>query len=135
MLNEDNVSCLRGERRLITALSFMMQRGRLLAVTGENGSGKTSLLRMLYSLLPAEQGRILWHGETKPLAEDSVAEARLKQLAVYRQQFAELEQDRKNGMLNDGLHQQARRELERRLLDETGSADTTPTAARWQVSS
>jgi heme exporter protein A len=35
----------------------------LLAVTGENGSGKTSLLRILCGLLPAEEGRILWHGE------------------------------------------------------------------------
>lgn len=63
MLNADNVSCLRGERRLITGLSFTVQPGRLLAVTGENGSGKTSLLRMLCGLLPAEQGRILWYGE------------------------------------------------------------------------
>ena len=63
MLEADKVSCLRGERLLITALSFTVQRGRLLAVTGENGSGKTSLLRMLCGLLPAEQGRILWQGE------------------------------------------------------------------------
>jgi heme exporter protein A len=63
MLNADNVSCLRGERRLITALSFTVQRGRLLAVKGENGSGKTSLLRMLCGLLPADEGRILWQGE------------------------------------------------------------------------
>ena len=60
---------------------------------------------------------------------------RESRLAVYRQQFAELEQDRKNGMLNDELYQQARRELERRLLDETGSAHTAPIAARWQVNS
>lgn len=63
MLKADNLSCLRGERRLLTALSFTVQRGRLLAVTGENGSGKTSLLRMLCGLLPAEEGRILWHDE------------------------------------------------------------------------
>lgn len=63
MLNVDSVSCLRGERRLITALSFTVQQGRLLAVTGENGSGKTSLLRMLCGLLPPEQGRILWEDE------------------------------------------------------------------------
>ena len=42
MLNVDSVSGLRGERRLITALSFTVQRGRLLAVTVQNGSGKTS---------------------------------------------------------------------------------------------
>lgn len=63
MLKADNVTCFRGARRLFTALSFTVQRGRLLAVTGENGSGKTSLLRMLCGLLPAEQGRILWHDE------------------------------------------------------------------------
>ncbi|MBU6482013.1 MAG: c-type cytochrome biogenesis protein CcmI [Nitrospirae bacterium] len=58
---------------------------------------------------------------------------RENKLEVYRQQFAELEQDRKNGVLNEDLYQQARRELERRLLDETGDADTTPATARWQV--
>jgi heme exporter protein A len=63
MLKADNVSCVRGERQLITALSFTVERGRLLSVTGANGSGKTSLLRMLCGLLPAEQGRILWDGE------------------------------------------------------------------------
>jgi heme exporter protein A len=63
MLEIDSVSCFRGDRRLITALSFTVQRGRLLAVTGENGSGKTSLLRMLCGLLPAAEGRILWQGE------------------------------------------------------------------------
>lgn len=70
MLHADNVSCLRGERRLITALSFTVQPGRLLAVTGENGSGKTSLLRMLCGLLPAEQGRILWHDEDIRLCQE-----------------------------------------------------------------
>jgi len=63
MLTVDGVSCLRGERRLIAGLSFTVKPGRLLAVTGENGSGKTSLLRILCGLLPAEEGRILWHGE------------------------------------------------------------------------
>jgi heme exporter protein A len=63
MLKVDNVSCVRGERRLITALSFAIQRGRLLAVMGANGSGKTSLLRMVCGLLSVEQGRILWDGE------------------------------------------------------------------------
>jgi cytochrome c-type biogenesis protein CcmH len=78
-------------------------------------------------------GLLLW-----PLLRRTTAMAmgeRENRLAVYRQQFAELEQDCKNGVLNDELYQQARHELERRLLDETGSADTAPTAARWQVNS
>jgi cytochrome c-type biogenesis protein CcmH len=56
-------------------------------------------------------------------------------LAVYRQQFAELEQDRKSGTLNDELYQQAQRELERRLLDESGSMDLVPTVVRRRVNS
>jgi cytochrome c-type biogenesis protein CcmH len=55
-------------------------------------------------------------------------------LAVYRQQFAELEQDHKSGTLSEEAYQQSRHELERRLLDETGSIDATPTQGRWQVS-
>ena len=58
---------------------------------------------------------------------------RESRLAVYRQQFAELEQDRKDGTLNDELYQQAQRELERRLLDESGSTDLVPTVVRRRV--
>jgi cytochrome c-type biogenesis protein CcmH len=54
-------------------------------------------------------------------------------LAVYKQQFAELEQDRKNGMLSDELYQQSQRELERRLLDETGSTNTMPIRGGCQI--
>ena len=58
-----------------------------------------------------------------------------KTLSIFRQQFAELEQDRANGVLTDELYQQARRELERRLLEETGTTETTPATASRQVSS
>jgi cytochrome c-type biogenesis protein CcmH len=78
-------------------------------------------------------GLILW-----PLLRRTTAPAmgeRENRLAVYRQQFAELEQDRENGVLNDELYQQARDELERRLLDETGKADTVPTSTGWQANS
>ena len=58
-----------------------------------------------------------------------------KTLSIFRQQFVELEQDRANGVLTDELYEQARRELERRLLEETGATETTPTMVRRQVSS
>jgi cytochrome c-type biogenesis protein CcmH len=56
-----------------------------------------------------------------------------KILSIFRQQFAELAQDQANGVLTDELYQQARRELERRLLEETGSTETTPKIARRQM--
>ena len=58
-----------------------------------------------------------------------------KTLSIFRQQFAELEQDRANGVLTNELYQQAHRELERRLLEETGTIDATPIRAQQQVRS
>ncbi|MBI3356940.1 MAG: cytochrome c biogenesis heme-transporting ATPase CcmA [Nitrospirae bacterium] len=63
MLQAVALSCTRGERRLFSNLSVTLRPGTLLAVVGENGSGKTSLLRMFCSLLPPEQGSILWQGQ------------------------------------------------------------------------
>jgi heme exporter protein A len=42
-------------------LSFALRAGDVLLVTGMNGSGKSSLLRILAGLLPPENGSILWH--------------------------------------------------------------------------
>jgi cytochrome c-type biogenesis protein CcmH len=54
-----------------------------------------------------------------------------KALSVYRQQFTELEQDARNALLTDEQYQQSKRELERRLLEETESAEAAlPTRAR-----
>lgn len=47
-------------------------------------------------------------------------------LSVYRQQFAELEEDRKNQVLTEEQFQQSKRELERRLLEETGQKAAHP---------
>ena len=44
MLQAVSLRCSRGERRLFTDLNVKVERGSLLAVVGENGSGKTSLL-------------------------------------------------------------------------------------------
>ena len=56
-----------------------------------------------------------------------------KKLPVYRQQFAELEQDRQNGVLTDEQYQVARRELERRVLEETGGAESPSVGTAPQV--
>lgn len=63
MLQAVALNCSRGERRLFSGLNVNVERGMLLAVVGENGSGKTSLLRIFSSLLPPEQGSVLWEGQ------------------------------------------------------------------------
>ncbi len=56
-----------------------------------------------------------------------------KTISVYRQQFAELEQDHKRALLTDEQYQQSKRELERRLLEETGPAEATAPAQVWPM--
>jgi heme exporter protein A len=63
MLELINLSCRRGERLLFTRLNMVMPPGKVVAVMGSNGSGKTSLLRMLCGLVPPEEGHILWKGQ------------------------------------------------------------------------
>ncbi len=46
----------------IEQVSFDLQRGDFVVVTGRIGSGKTTLLRVLQGLLPCETGEIEWNG-------------------------------------------------------------------------
>ena len=52
------------------------------------------------------------------------------ELDVYRQQFAELEQDRNNQILTDEQYQRDKRELERRVLEEADQPVVKPVAVR-----
>lgn len=62
MLEADNLTCQRGERILFTGLSFTLAPGELLQIGGPNGSGKTSLLKLLCGLSPPLEGAIRWQG-------------------------------------------------------------------------
>jgi len=63
-LEVKNLQCIRGDRELFTDLSFSLQANQLMMLEGRNGSGKTTLLRALCGLYLADQGEILWKGET-----------------------------------------------------------------------
>lgn len=57
-----NLACTRQDRRLFSGLNFKMSSSDILQLEGPNGSGKTSLLRMLCGLLLPEEGEIHWQG-------------------------------------------------------------------------
>ncbi|MCK9387032.1 MAG: cytochrome c biogenesis heme-transporting ATPase CcmA [Sulfuritalea sp.] len=69
MLNVSDLACSRGERRLFANVGFSLAPGEWLHVQGENGAGKTSLMRLLVGLSPADAGTILWRNEPTPSAE------------------------------------------------------------------
>jgi heme exporter protein A len=62
VLEAQKLECQRGARTLFRDLSFTVESGQALRVAGANGSGKTSLLRMLCGLLPPAAGQVLWKG-------------------------------------------------------------------------
>ncbi len=56
----EDITCRRGERLVFTGLSFRLSAGSALLLTGANGSGKTSLLRLLATLIAPAAGRLGW---------------------------------------------------------------------------
>jgi heme exporter protein A len=62
MLEVVDLTCERGERSLFSNVSFKAPGGTLLRIAGPNGTGKTSLLRILCGLLEPVAGEVRWHG-------------------------------------------------------------------------
>ncbi len=57
------LACVRGERRLFAGLQATVVGGELVRVRGDNGAGKTSLLRLIAGLAEPALGQVLWAGE------------------------------------------------------------------------
>ena len=74
MLAVSNLSCSRGDHRLFSGLSLVLEPGQIMQVQGENGKGKTSLLRTLCGFLLPDEGVITWCGnDVADLAEEYLA--------------------------------------------------------------
>ena len=63
MLSAHGLTCVRGDRRLFARLDLAVGAGEWLHVRGENGAGKTSLLRVLAGLSQPAEGEIRWCGQ------------------------------------------------------------------------
>ena len=62
-LSVRGLTCWRGEACLFRRLDFDVRPGDLVQIAGANGSGKTSLLRLLAGLALADEGEVSWCGE------------------------------------------------------------------------
>ena len=63
MLEAGGLACVRQGRALFRSLTFAVTAGERLRIAGANGSGKTSLLRILCGLLAPNAGEVRWKGE------------------------------------------------------------------------
>ena len=69
MLSAHDLTCVRGDRPLFAGVDLAVGAGEWLHVRGTNGSGKTSLLRLLAGLSRPETGEVRWHGQ--PIARNA----------------------------------------------------------------
>src|SRR5258708_32497256 len=63
-LSVDKVHVWRGDRHVLQGVSTQVRPGELLHVSGPNGTGKTTLLRVVSGLLRPEQGSVTWGGQS-----------------------------------------------------------------------
>lgn len=62
MLTIDNLSLFKDDKQIFANLGFSISLGSALIITGKNGCGKSSLLKMIAGITPPNSGKILWGG-------------------------------------------------------------------------
>jgi len=67
-LRLESITCVRGGRTLFEELNLEIKPGSILRISGDNGSGKSSLLRILCGLLTPHAGKVFWGSD--PITED-----------------------------------------------------------------
>jgi heme exporter protein A len=71
MLEARELLCERDDRILFSELSFRVNAGEWVQITGSNGAGKTTLLRLLTGLARPDAGEVCWQEQPLHHVRDS----------------------------------------------------------------
>ena len=127
-LRVEKVHVWRGDRHVLRGVSLELAAGDVLHVAGPNGTGKTTLLRVISGLLRPEQGAVNWHGT-------SIAQARpeYQRALAYASHEPALKSDLtalENLQFTVGLKRRAARAELRASLERVGVAECADLPAR-----
>ena len=63
MIEIKNLSCTIDNKNIFDDISFCVQNGEILVITGTNGAGKTTLLKLISGIIPLQKGKIFIDGK------------------------------------------------------------------------
>ena len=127
-LRVEKVHVWRGDRHVLQGVSLALQPGELMHVTGPNGTGKTTLLRVATGLLRPESGEVTWRG-----AAIRIARAEFQRALAYASHEPALKSDLtalENLRFSVGLKRQVTADELVDSLQRTGVAACAHLAAR-----
>lgn len=75
MLELRNIHKRFGDKQILSDFNLTIHKGKILAIVGPSGGGKTTLLRMLAGLEKIDSGKVFYNGE--PLALDELSKRQL----------------------------------------------------------
>lgn len=82
-----HVSLSFDEKRVLNDISFKLERGEMVFITGESGAGKSVLLRLAIALEPADSGQVFIEGQdVGPLDEVELLELRGNRMGIVFQE-------------------------------------------------
>jgi len=91
MLDVDNISVFHGDAQALDGVSLTVEAGKIVAIVGANGAGKTSLIRTIAGMHRPASGRILFEGaDIAGLPSHRVCDLGVGQVAEGRQIFPSL---------------------------------------------
>ena len=91
LLTLDRVNAYYGDSHVLHDLSLQLQHGRLLALLGRNGAGKTTCISSVIGFLPPRSGRILLDGRPiEQLPPERICQAGIGLVPQGRRVFASL---------------------------------------------